>query len=383
MRIGAVWQWLCMQAQSYQVQLRFCVRMTAAAIVAFIIGQFFSLPLRGLWVVLTAVVVTQLSIGGSLGASVEYVLGTLGGAVYGGLIGVLIPHNTELAQIGVLAIGVAPLAFAAALNPNFRVAPFSAALVIMISGQLGEGPFESALLRLAEVTLGGAVAVTVSLLVFPERADRLALQAAANVLEQMAKALPQILAAFLQSSARTELRNVQDQVGGAVSELQAIVEQVRRERPITFTSAPDPAPLPRTLLRLRHDFVMIGRASADPLPVRLAEELEPRLDRAGAVIADYFHACAVALISRHPPPPLAPLQAALAGCASEIATLREHGLAHLSASQFERLFALGFALEQLQRNIIDLERCVQEWSLARRSSAHNPPPDRDNGMTST
>jgi uncharacterized membrane protein YccC len=81
-----------------------------------------------------------------------------------------VPHTTPLALAGVLALTVAPLAGAAALNPSFRVAPFTGVIVLQISNELGEGPLESALYRLLEVALGGAVAVTVSLLVFPERA---------------------------------------------------------------------------------------------------------------------------------------------------------------------------------------------------------------------
>ena len=69
--------------------MRFCARVTVAAISALLIAQFFALPLHGLWVVLTATVITQLSVGGSLGAGLEYFLGTLGGAVYGGLVGFL------------------------------------------------------------------------------------------------------------------------------------------------------------------------------------------------------------------------------------------------------------------------------------------------------
>ena len=81
---------------------------------------------------------------------------------------------------------MAPLAFAAALNPIFRVAPFTGALVLLISGQLGEGPIEAALYRLLEVILGGAIVVS---LVLPERAHGLGLEAAARILDQLARAL--------------------------------------------------------------------------------------------------------------------------------------------------------------------------------------------------
>ena len=346
------------------VAIAFSICVTVAAIVALLIAQFFALPLHGLWVVLTATVVTQLSVGGSVRTGVEYVIGTLGGAVYAGIIGFLLPHATVPAQVAVLAVTIAPLAFVSALNTNFRVAPFSAVLVLLIAGQLGEGPIESALTRLFEVTLGGAIAVIVSLLVIPVRADRLAREAAADVLNRMAKDMPSILANLFRRANATELQEAQDRIGRSVAVLQQVVEEIERERPVTFTSAPDPAPLPRTLLRLRHDIVMIGRACAEPLPAQFSEVIRPNLDRLGQAVSGYFRACGSALISRHMPPPLEPLHAELGACASTFAEMRQRGQAHLSVSQLERLIALGFALEQLQRNIIDLARCVREWAAS-------------------
>src|SRR6516225_941945 len=345
-----VQKWFLRQGRTYRSQLRFCIRVTVAAISALLIARLFALPLHGLWVVLTATVVTQLSVGGSVRAGAEYVVGTLGGAVYAGIVGFLIPHTTVAAQIGVLALTIAPLAFAAALYPNFRVAPFSAVLVLLISGQLGEGPIESAFTRMLEVTLGGAVAVIVSLCVVPVRADRLTREAAARALDEMARAVPPILASLFRSADRTELH----------------------ERPVTFTSGPDPAPLPRTLLRLRHDIVMMGRASAETLPVHLSEDLKPSFDRAGEVVSNYFRACALALTSRYMPPPLEPVQAALDACSSQLGMLRQRELAHLSATQLEHLFAVRFALDQLQRNITDLGRCVREWTGSPRPVIDKP-----------
>src|SRR5215813_9149676 len=357
----ATWNKLCARWRVYRAPLGFGIRVTVAAISAWLIAQLFSLPLHGLWVVLTATVVTQLSIGGSLRAGLEYVLGTLGGAVYAGFLGVLFPHTAGLSQIGLLAITIAPLAFAAALNPNFRVAPFSAVLVLLISGQLGEGPIESAFTRMLEVTLGCAVAVIVSFLVFPERAHCLAREAAARVLDEMAKDLPDILMGFFQRADPVELSRIQDRVGATVVELQGTIEEFKRERPLSFTSAPDPAPLARTLLRLRHDLVMIGRASAEPLPIHLSEDLRPTLNRVAAALANYFRGCALALASKHKTTDLRPPQEVLDACSLELAAFRQREYAPLSASQLEQLFALGFAVEQLQRNTSDLERCMREW----------------------
>src|SRR5580704_17092395 len=107
---------------------RFCVRMTASGLAAFAVAQALHIPLKGLWLILTAIVVTQMSAGGSVRATLEYIIGTVGGAVYGAVLGVLIPHDTPLMQAFIMALAIAPLAFVAAFNPNFRVAPFSAVL---------------------------------------------------------------------------------------------------------------------------------------------------------------------------------------------------------------------------------------------------------------
>ena len=146
MTIGAAWTRASARLSPYRAQWRFCLRMTAAALLAFALAQIWNIPLNGLWAVLTAVVVTQMSIGGSsLHATTEYVLGTIGGTIYAATIGVLIPHPTTPALAGVLALTIAPLAFAAAVNPSFRSAPFTGAIVLLIAGQVGEGPIESAL----------------------------------------------------------------------------------------------------------------------------------------------------------------------------------------------------------------------------------------------
>ena len=127
-----------------------------------------------------------------------------------------------------------------------------------------------------------------------------------------------------------------------------------------------PLPLARTLLRLRHDLVIIGRAATAPLPEEFAERLGPSLARVAECTSKYLHESASALRSRRPPPPLKPMEEALAAYNLEIAALRSEGLTRrLSIAGAEQLFTLGFALEQMLQDCADLERCVQE--LARPS----------------
>ena len=63
----------------------------------------------------------------------DYIIGTIVGAVYASAGAALVPHSTVLGLAGVLAVAIAPLAYAAAVSPIFPVAPVTAVLVLMIS----------------------------------------------------------------------------------------------------------------------------------------------------------------------------------------------------------------------------------------------------------
>ena len=70
------------------------VRVTVAAMGALAIALAFGLKLP-LWAVLTSIIVTQMSVGRSLKATRDYLVGTLGGAIYGATVAVLVPHSGE------------------------------------------------------------------------------------------------------------------------------------------------------------------------------------------------------------------------------------------------------------------------------------------------
>ncbi len=351
------------QVRAYRAELRYCLRTTVAGLSAFAIARSLAFPLHGLWAVLTAVVVSQVSVGGSLRATIEYMIGTLGGAVYAAAIGVLIPHTTATAQAFVLALAVAPLALAAAINPNFRVAPFSAVLVLLIGSELGENPIESAVIRVSEVALGGAVAVGVSVLVFPERAHGLGREAGARILGQMAALLPKLLAGFMRNLDTAEIGRMQGDLGGSVTAFQALAAEAKRERIVPLMREPDPTPLSRTLLRLRHDLVILGRAAVMPLPEPFPQRLGPLIARLGAEASEFLRGSATALTQRRHPPPLEPVEASLKAYDAEVASLRSEGSTRIiSTGEVERLFALGFALEQLCQNFADLAQRAQEYA---------------------
>jgi uncharacterized membrane protein YgaE (UPF0421/DUF939 family) len=55
------------------------------------------------------IILTQMSVGRSLKATIDYLAGTIGGAIYGGVVGVLVGHDSQVALLAGLAIAVGRL----------------------------------------------------------------------------------------------------------------------------------------------------------------------------------------------------------------------------------------------------------------------------------
>ena len=198
--IARSWRGLLALVRRHAVELTLSVRMTIAALVSLTLAQVLQLRLP-LWAVMTAVIVTQISLGRSLKATFDYLVGTVGGAIYGGAIGVFVPHSNEIGLLAALALAVAPLAFLAAMNPSLTVAPITAIIVLLVPIITHVTPVASSLDRVLEVALGGVTGLVVSFLLLPSNAHRLIAEAAARGLEQMAQALGELLAGLMQGLA--------------------------------------------------------------------------------------------------------------------------------------------------------------------------------------
>jgi uncharacterized membrane protein YccC len=362
--ITTAWRSLRTQIAERSAQMRLALRITVAALVSLLLSQVLHLPMP-LWAMLTSVLLTQMSFGRSLKAAIDYVLGTLFGAVYGAAVVALIPHAGELALAGVLVLIVGPLALLGAINPRFTTSTFTGVMVLMLPGMLHTSPVESAFFRAIEVAVGGAVSVLVSFLVLPTRAHALAIKAAAQMLDLAAESIAPLFAGFSEVRDAAETAQMHDNLGQALLRLNTVAAEAKLEQ-IGFLETPhETGPLRRTLLRLRHDFVMIGRAAAVPLPDAIQKRLGAPLARVADTAADYLRRSAEALLAGQGPAPLGAAEAALDGCAEAFATIRHDGLTlTLPVDTAERIFALGFALEQVRHNFHDLDRCVTDTARA-------------------
>ena len=361
-RMSACLKPLSKLIRSRKAQLALAFRVTVAAAAAFAVATALHLRLP-LWAVLTSLIVTQMSVGRSLKATRDYMFGTVGGAVYGGAIAVLIPHSSEAGLLALLVLAVAPLAVIAAINPSLSAATVTAVIVLLVPTFSHVDPLGSAIDRVMEVTVGALTGLLVSFFVLPSRAHNQIRISAARTLELIAAAFGELLASLTRDLDSDALHRLQDGIGKALVELNALGTEAERERGAHMSSGPDTGPLLRTILRLRHDLVMIGRASAESLPSDLQGRLAAPLAKVSDAIVSYLRSIAAMLRNGSGPASIAPVDVALGGYAAEVTALRSEGLVRGRPGDVaERFFALRFSLEQMRQNLKDLERCVAEWT---------------------
>jgi len=346
-----------------RAELRHGLRIAAAGVLSFALAEALALP-QAYWAVFTAVLVVQASVGGSWKASVDRLAGTLLGAVYGAAVATLVPHDDALMTGVALAISLTPLALLAAFKPSYRVAPVTAVILLLGSAGATEGPLAAAVLRTIEVSLGGVVGMAVSLLLLPARAHALLGEAANRVLQHLAQLLTDLVAALIAPSDAKAVLARHDQVRLALTALENISDEAARERRFYLTDDADPEPVTRTLRRLGHDLVLIGRMAAEPLSQGLRERLADSLTGFGRVAAEFLRGIGRAFAERQSPPSVDALNVAMAGVLADIEAVKGE----------ERLIALSFALEQLQRNVKDLTRRAQEFARIREPAPEEPEP---------
>lgn len=345
-------------------ELRLSARVTVAGVLTYAVVHALGLT-QGFWAVLTAVIIMQGSVGGSLKAALDRLVGTMGGAAYGAAVAAFIPH-ADTVRLGLaLAVALAPLALVAALKPSFRVAPVTAIIVLLSPGAVPVSPFESALDRVLEIALGSVIGLAVALLVLPARAHGLVAQAASRDLDLMAELLSALLGGLATPPDPLAILRLHDRIRAAQTRLEGVADEAARERRSHLTDEPDPDPLVRTLRRLRHDLVMIGRATGMPLPPGLHAPIGPSLGRVSVAVADVLRGAGAALVRREAAPALDAVTVAMADYATAMNRLRSApDAAPGLAEAVDRLYALGFAFEQLRQNLTDLASRVGEFARA-------------------
>lgn len=358
-------------------EFRLGLRILIAGMAAFFVSDvLLGLP-QSYWAVLTAVIVMQASLGGALKASIDRIVGTIAGALWGVIVALIVPHGGSWLLATALTLVLAPLALLVAFKPAYRIAPATAIIVLLGATSQEMGPIVPALHRVLEIGIGSVVGLAVALLVLPARAHRLLADAGAGVLAILAQMIGQMPARLAGQGDPDAWQRLSDRRRKSQEKAEALAEEAKRERRNRLTDTPDPEPLARTLRRLGTDLASIGRATAEPWDASLVDPLAGPATTVAAATAAFLTACGLALTERRAPPSIEPLATALDGFSVAVAQLRHGGQTRpLPGPAIERLFGLGFALDQMRRDAEDLTERITELAPADPS-----PPSSSPGLT--
>ncbi len=355
-------------AGRHRPRLLLSLRIVLASVLTFAIAHLLGLT-QSYWAVLTAVIVLQSSVGGSIKATADRLMGSLGGAIWGVVVCLAVPHADAVSLGLALVVAVAPLAVAMAFNPAWRIAPVTAIILLLTPTSLAHGPVYAAIQRMLEVGLGSLVAVLVAVVLAPGGSRQAVRAAAATALNTMAELLTLLMGDLARPADRARIETLHARIRAEIAKAEVAADESRRERVISLIAGSDPTPLCRTLRRLRHDLAAIGRSASEPLPGPVRDPLAKPATAVAQAMAQFMRETALAIGAASSPPSARHERQALANFAAAVAGLRASGVARaLSDEDVARLFGLTFSLEQLGQNLDDLAERAGELAEASRGN---------------
>jgi uncharacterized membrane protein YccC len=340
--------------------LRHGLRVAVSVGAAYAIASWWLKLPQGYWAVISALLVVQTSIGGTLGASRDRFLGTLVGALVGGFAAYVRP-DTAWGELLALVLCSGPLTVVAARWPNLRIAPVTS--VIMIVGAVNPADsLHAAQTRVLEITIGSVIGVLAAILIFPAPARRAVATRVAGTLGDLSRLLA-LYADRLEAprSERPATLPTHDKIRADLASVEAAVGEVAHESTVRLNQRPVSPAIPRTLWRLRNDTVMIGRATDHGWTGEIGARLHPP---------------AIALLRAQSRTTGAYAQAILAAGRIERPALDDQAAAFRRAvedldddalprgGRFEamgQIFGLAYAFEAFNRNLGDLAERLKEF----------------------
>jgi uncharacterized membrane protein YccC len=314
--------------------LRHAVRITVAVLAASELTTWLGLS-QGYWAVITTLFVMQASVGGTMGAAADRVLGTMAGAA-AGAVGAWLQSVFALPQSMVIVLVAAPMAMLAMERPSFKLAPVTAAMVLLL-GASESDVLRTAIARMTEIALGCVIGVLTAHFVLPNRAWHAVLAGTASLLGVFGR----LAQAHLARADASTVESLNGQARRLLAAIATAALEHSRERAVHLAAGTDSTALLRTLRRVRSDIAILARAMA-------AADASASTDTAiGEALKVHFDLLAAFVSEKGAMPGLADLDAI-------IAEQPDAGSLH-------------FALITLRRDLGDLQDRLSEQAAVERS----------------
>lgn len=345
------------------------LRTAVAGGLAWFVAQILGLP-QGYWSVLTAIIIMQTRLGASLQAAGDRMLGTLAGAAFGFVVALVTPSTPQWTLIGLLfSIGV--LGMLAAYRPSFRIAPMTAA-ILLISAPSHAVALISATHRVIEIVIGCAVGVLVSMVVAPARSDTILRAEARHALALLAQMVGLEVVNRTSQTDDESLAKVSEQIYASYRKIETLSKEALEEHASHVSRGGlDPDRLRLCLRGLRTSVFFLRRVTRLPWPASLGNAMIGPTKAVTDAIGTFLQSAGDALAGEVAAPPIDNLENAFAafsaaahatldqanspskpGCSGSTEAGDESATVYVSN--------LSFALEQVRYSLEKLAECITD-----------------------
>ncbi|MCG7360334.1 FUSC family protein [Roseomonas sp. ACRSG] len=336
----------CLNATRWD-PFRLTLQTILAVLISYNAARWLRLPDPS-WAVFSALYVIQGSVGGTLTAAKDRVLG----AMLGSLIALACIYLIGLGgwqTILSLLVGIGSMSLLAGLKPRFSYGLVPVAILIVAPGM---ELIEDALLKIAAIALGATAGAAASVLILPRQAHRSAEQHLAQALAGCSELLSTSMAKILAQDA-ADLQVAHERIARELAAADAMIQQTRlsrrRARRMSLIA------LLKQTERLWYTLAMADRLSAQPLSEEAKGRLAEPVRNATRAVDRFLCELGKALAGGEAPSRAANVQGPVNEVATVIEDMRLEGLLHsLPREEAEQVLGLSLAWRQLTRNIDDI-----------------------------
>lgn len=347
------------------------LRTAVAGGLAWFVAQFLGLP-QGYWSVLTAIIVMQTRLGASLKAAGDRMLGTLAGAAFGFVVALVTPSTPYWTLIGLLfSIGV--LGMLAAYRPSFRIAPMTAA-ILLISAPSHAVALISATHRVIEIVIGCAVGVLVSMVVAPARSDTILRAEARHALALLAQLVGLEVVSRTSQTDDEGIAKVSEEIYASYRKIGTLSQEAQEEHASHMSRGGlDPDRLRHCLRDLRTSVFFLRRVTRLPWPASLGDAMIAPTRAATGAIGAFLRSAGDALTGQVEAPSIDRLEDAFAAFSAAAHATLDHaeppssepggsGSTMQTSDESATVYVsnLSFALEQVRYSLEKLAECITD-----------------------
>ncbi|WP_169727877.1 FUSC family protein [Desulfovibrio inopinatus] len=324
---------------------------------------------QGYWAILTAIIVMQSNVGGSLKAGWIRFLGTTVGATVGAACALFLGHGGWPLFVSML-ITMLICSNVTLLRDSVRVAALTAVIILFVSDNANQHPLYLALMRFIEISLGIATALIVSFFVFPAKARTLLRPGIAHTLRKSAQ-LFDLLCEFRQMELYRpgELFHLKDEVVRSMMKNYDLLAEARRE-PGYDREAEIFSSFLRAQDRIYESILTMDHAVHAIEPDQPHVELVDELSQMAGTVSDEMRQLADCLDKSQCAPDSDRLIAAMQAMDTRLDSMRsERVFATFSRNEVLQFFSFLHAVQETAREVSSL--ALRTGTLEGRSTQRN------------